>query len=143
MTLSYILYQSRALVPVGDAAHDDILVACQRNNEKEQLTGFLHREAGVFLQYLEGPPDQLEHALSRIAHDPRHSDIAIIQRGRISKRYFPDWQMGFVDGDQLALSELLEIKDDQLDLLSEDPFDLVVFMASNADCLRSSMPKAA
>lgn len=141
MPLSYTLYQSQAVIALGDTAHEEILSVCQRNNRRDALTGFLHREGDIFLQYLEGPEKEVQAALKRIKKDPRHANLEIISAGELSKRHFPDWQMGFVDGDQIALTDLIEVKGDQLDVLAENPFDLVVFMVSNADNLRSTFTK--
>ncbi len=110
--------------------------ACARHNKKQHLTGFLHRESDIFLQYIEGPGEMLDQTMARIERDERHTDVQILHRGEIAARHFPDWQMGFVDSSQLTLASLLLVDGRSLNLLTQDWFDLVVFLSNNADALR-------
>ncbi|MGZ2256913.1 BLUF domain-containing protein [Roseobacter sp. A03A-229] len=134
--LHYVIYQSKAKGPADPKVHNDILERSQVNNRAAELTGFLHREGDFFLQYIEGPKGALHETINRIRQDPRHSEMSILSEGKRDSRTLPDWQMGFVDQDQLSLAELLETSEDRLELKGVDPFDLVVFLAANADGLR-------
>lgn len=136
MSLNFVMYQSRALVPNTAHEHNLILEACNRRNKTQALTGFLHRESDLFLQYLEGPEDQLNETLARISKDERHTNVQVLHKGALDQRHFPDWQMGFVDSSQLTLASLLLVKGRSLNLLTQDWFDLVVFLSNNADALR-------
>ena len=135
MPLSYLIYHSRALLPPDPGFHNDILEACQRNNARLGVTGFLHREEDFFVQYLEGEAEALEAILPRIKSDPRHSNFTAVAEGALVLRRLPDWQMGFVDGDQLSLVELVGVEDGQIRIKSADPMELVDFVVSNADRL--------
>ena len=140
MSLHYSIYQSHALIPETPEAHNSILSACRRRNAPNGITGFLHREARWFLQYLEGPHIALEETMQRIEADPRHKQITRIASGDLQhNRMFPDWQMGFVHDGQMALSDFLDTSGDDLALQVDDPFDLVVFLAANADILRNDV----
>lgn len=134
--LHYVMYHSKARGPFDPAVHNDILQRSQENNRAAALTGFLHREGNFFLQYIEGPKAPLHETINRIRRDPRHFGMRILAEGRRINRTLPDWQMGFVDNNQLSLAELLETSEDRLELKTVDPFDLVVFLAANADGLR-------
>ncbi|OIQ43731.1 MAG: hypothetical protein BM558_10705 [Roseobacter sp. MedPE-SW] len=136
MDPAYTLYCSTALFPPCSQEHNLLLAACNKHNSQNQITGFLHREHSVFLQYLEGPAGSIQETMGRIGRDRRHKDLQILASGYLEKRYLPDWQMGFVDGSQLSLHSLLEVNKGELNLKSQDPFDLVVFLAANADNLR-------
>lgn len=135
MPLDYILYHSRALIPDEPGAHNKILNACKRNNYQSNITGFLHREEGFFLQYLEGESEVLDLLLDTIAKDPRHTDVTIVLREKLCARRLPDWQMGFVDADQLALVDLVGTVDGKIDIKSADPNELIDFVIENADSL--------
>ncbi len=139
MKLSYTIYQSTALLPPLSVEHNRILAACKKHNSKNKVTGFLHREGDFFLQYLEGPLLAVEDTMQRIGKDSRHKDVEILDTGPLDHRRFPDWQMGFVDGNQLSLHSLLEAEPGKLNLKAEDPFDIVIFMAANADSLRQDL----
>lgn len=143
MALEYLIYQSKALIPDDKAEHDSILQACRINNAGNGVTGFLHREGEFFIQYLEGPRDALQRTMRKIAADPRHKDILKLDTGPLAERRLPDWQMGFVDGTQMPLHDLMEAGPGGLDLKAEDPFDLVVFMTANAHNLREDATRAA
>lgn len=135
MSLEYILYHSRALIPPEPAAHNAILDKCRVNNSARDVTGFLHREEDFFLQYLEGPSAQLDALLSIIGKDDRHSDVQIILREPLQARRLPDWQMGFVNGDQMALVDVVGTTDGKLDIKTAHPEDLIDFVIDNADSL--------
>ncbi len=136
--MHYLIYQSRALISDTDEANSKILSASKRNNALRDVSGFLHREGDHFLQYLEGPRDTVHDLVNRIGKDPRHKDMSVIAEGQTAIRRFPDWQMGFVMPGALALADLVETDADGWSFLVEDPFDLVVFLSSNADLLRDS-----
>ena len=143
MGLSYTIYQSIALVPEAVSEHNEILASSQKHNMENDVTGFLHREGGYFIQYLEGPEEAIIETMIRIGKDPRHKDLLVLDLGPLEERRLPDWQMGFVDGSQLSLHDLLEARPGCLNLKAEDPFDLVVFMTANAHNLREDATKAA
>lgn len=95
MALSYILYRSETeLRPNSDAARA-LLKSARRENERFDLTGFLHHEEGFFFQWLEGEPDNLGTILSRIERDPRHRNLTYLARGVQADRQFGRWHMGY------------------------------------------------
>ncbi len=133
----YALYHSISLLPPTADFHNDIMKTSQKNNMRDGLTGFLHREGDFFIQYLEGPKSELHKAMRRISRDPRHSDFTVMKQAPATRRLLPEWSMGFVDPLALSLSDLLDVSPGQLNIRALDPFDLVVFMVSNADALRT------
>ena len=70
-----------------------ILGESQRNNERDGLTGALAAHDGRFVQVIEGTPGALDRLLRRLAPDPRHRDIVILDRRPIAERRFTDWTM--------------------------------------------------
>ena len=137
--LYHALYYSKALLPNLPESHNDVLTVSQRNNRRDQITGFLHREQDHFIQYLEGPKTNLFDALQRIGRDPRHTEFSIKHFGPAERRMLAGWDMGFSDASQLSLSELLDTSDGALEIRSMDPFDLVVFVVHNAQVLQSQL----
>lgn len=94
-----IVYSSRA---VGGRAADDhlaILEVSRRNNGMDGISGILWCMKGRFLQLLEGPPESVSAAFARIARDPRHDDIRIIDDREVPRRQFADWAMAGMPGD--------------------------------------------
>lgn len=70
-----------------------ILGESQRNNDRDGLTGALGAHDGRFIQVIEGPPGMLDGLLRRLAPDPRHREIVILDRRRITERQFAGWSM--------------------------------------------------
>ena len=136
MSFHFIVYQSQALIPDDPHEHNRILESCNAKNKMRGVTGFLHREDKWFLQYLEGSKDALETTMAAIRKDPRHKDVRQILAGEVPARRFPDWQMGFVNGAQMSLADLLDTHGDGLAFQGDDPFDIVVFLSANSELLR-------
>ena len=70
-----------------------ILAETQRNNARDELTGALAAHDGRFIQVIEGAPGALDILLRRLAPDPRHRDIVVLDRRPIAARRFEDWTM--------------------------------------------------
>ena len=71
----------------------ELLGESQRNNARAGLTGALAAHNGKFLQVLEGDPGQLDILQRRLANDPRHRDIVVLDRRPTDTRLFDDWSM--------------------------------------------------
>ena len=92
---SFTLYRSETDIrPGSDAARALRDTAC-RNNERFDLTGFLHHDEGFFFQWLEGEADNLAEIMARIERDPRHRNLAFLARGTQAERQFPKWRLGY------------------------------------------------
>ena len=107
MVLSHLLYRSSGRHDRFDRDCDDILVAARERNALSGLTGFLHAEDGIFVQWLEGPRDALLPVVGSILEDRRHRDVTIFSRGQIELRQFPSCTMGFSDGSRATLFDFL------------------------------------
>ena len=70
-----------------------ILGESQRNNARDGLTGVLAAHDDRFIQVIEGSPGALDGLLRRLAPDPRHRDIVILERRPIAARRFDGWTM--------------------------------------------------
>lgn len=91
-----IIYTSRVRTPMGS---DEISALADAASEKNQLigaTGLLLASPYGFLQYLEGPTQPLIRLMDKISRDPRHYDVVILEREKISTRLFPHWSMNSI-----------------------------------------------
>jgi hypothetical protein len=79
----------------------EILDKSIENNKKTDITGMLLYKSGNFMQYIEGPKDNILKLMEVIGEDDRHNTIIEIMSGEISTRNFADWSMGFYNMDQL------------------------------------------
>ncbi len=57
-------------------------------NAQLDLTGYLIHFANSFIQFLEGPKENLEYLYGRIVLNPNHENTRILFNGPIEKRYF-------------------------------------------------------
>ena len=95
--LFFWLYISRAKVPPRSADDGLIYLQARKNNAAFNISGYLHRENGYYVQYVEGPKNALEQLKFIIRWDWRHDSIRTLAEGRISTRRFSEWDMAFSD----------------------------------------------
>jgi len=137
MHLAYLLYASRLKTSMGYDALKDLLEVSQRNNARAGLSGFLHIEGRVVLQYLEGPEDALDQTIKRIRRDPRHDEYAVLAEGQLERRYFEGWKMALVESTTLSLFDLIGQPCEEIpDVKQVNPDDLITLLSANASFLR-------
>jgi hypothetical protein len=92
MDLFRAIYTSR---PFGfdEAALSGILLDARRANARDGITGALICRADIYLQWLEGPEEQVRKALERIERDDRHLEMKVHVAERVSDRVFGEWTM--------------------------------------------------
>lgn len=106
-----LIYVSTATRPLGDEDLEQILAAARDFNRKHGITGMLVFSEGNFLQILEGEDAAVTDLMDkRIAVDPRHRNILVLDREPIAARDFPDWRMGFRRLDGSTPAELAEFR---------------------------------
>lgn len=135
--MDYLLYTSRLTTAMGYEALKDLLEISQRNNARDGVTGFLHIEGPVVLQYLEGAPDQVQRTLNRIRHDSRHESIEILTDGKVNDRFFEGWKMALVENTTFSLVDLMDAPDAAVaDVSKINPTDLITLLSANDSYLR-------
>ncbi|MBX9752032.1 MAG: BLUF domain-containing protein [Roseococcus sp.] len=109
--LETFVYCSRAAEGVDDAEVDRIIEFSQSRNVARDITGVLVFGSGVFFQWVEGPPAQVESLIASLHGDPRHYDIVTLDRSAEERaRLYPNWEMERVGADDIraVLQEALE-----------------------------------
>ena len=92
--LEFFVYCSRASEEVDDVEVDRIIEWSQRSNVDRDITGVLVFGSGVFFQWIEGPPAEVENLIASLHGDPRHYDIVSLDRGvEKRERLYPNWEM--------------------------------------------------
>lgn len=71
-----------------------ILEKARRFNEANGLTGMLVHSPEFFMQCIEGDRIAVNQLYHKIAKDPRHEDLLIIEAKDCDLRMFPAWSMG-------------------------------------------------
>ena len=109
--LDTFVYCSRAAEGVDDAEVDRLIELSQRRNVARDITGVLVFGSGVFFQWIEGPPAQVENLIASLHGDSRHYDIVTLDRSVEKRaRLYPNWEMERVGADDIraVLQEALE-----------------------------------
>ena len=90
--IKYLIYTSH---PIGfdEKNINNILEISKINNKKHNLTGCLVYRQDLYLQYLEGPDENLEITYKRILNDKRHSKIFKLSENFTTRRLFANWAM--------------------------------------------------
>ena len=125
----YLIYSSIASPEIQESDLRDIIVASEKNNTEDGITGMLIYYDGTFFQMLEGEKDKVIDSYEKIQDDTRHSAVIKLFEGETSKRHFPDWKMALKvvapkDFEKIKAYEtieegnkfLTEVKDDHLGL---------------------------
>jgi hypothetical protein len=116
LPLETFVYCSRASEGVDDAEVDRLVAFSQRNNASRGITGVLVFGSGVFFQWIEGPPADVQDLITRLHKDSRHHDIVELDRiVEKRERLYPGWEMERVDADDIreVLQDALETTRDE------------------------------
>lgn len=114
--LEMFVYCSRAAEGVDEDEVDRIIERSQRRNVERNITGVLVFGSGVFFQWIEGPPGEVENLIASLHGDTRHYDIVSLDRSKEKReRLYPNWEMERVGADNIraVLQEALESAEDQ------------------------------
>ena len=97
-----LLYRSHDRLTAGDrrAALGALFTQARSNNKARSITGALLLGDGAFVQMLEGDEAAVGVLFERIARDPRHDTVTLLESGPAPARLFARWAMAEVSGDR-------------------------------------------
>lgn len=106
--LERLIYLSTATQDIPLADVNRIVARSQVRNRQLDVTGMLLFNRPEFVQVLEGRREALDDVIARIAADPRHRAVRIIDRSAVTTRHFERWSMELLITDVLrdAVDEL-------------------------------------
>jgi hypothetical protein len=119
ITLQTFVYCSRAAEGVGDVEVDRIIEFSQRSNAARGITGILVFGSGVFFQWVEGPPVEVQNLMVSIHADSRHYDIVELDRSVDEReRLYVDWDMERVEAEDIreVLQDALDSTEDEINI---------------------------
>lgn len=99
MQLCQLIYLSHATQKLTMRDTMAIVDAASVKNAALGLTGLLCYGGGYFLQVIEGDGDVVSDAFCRIARDPRHERVRLVDFSIIGHRRFDDWSMHLINLD--------------------------------------------
>lgn len=90
--LTQLIYASQ---PFGydSSILSSILYDARKCNQRDDITGALVCRQDIYLQLLEGPPEQVSAAYVRICRDDRHAGVNKLVSRQVGSRMFGDWAM--------------------------------------------------
>lgn len=71
--------------------HDEAILF----NQKQNITGLLLYNDGIFFQVLEGEESSIQSLYASIKNDFRHYDVRTIYQQPLAQRNFSNWAMSF------------------------------------------------
>lgn len=95
--LHRLVYTSVRTPKCDQAAIENILASCKKNNPSRKVTGILVHSDRRFLQYIEGAKEDLLSLYELIKADDRHTALNQRDFQPIEQRIFPSWHMGYRD----------------------------------------------
>jgi hypothetical protein len=90
--LKQIIYTSKP-VAFEEKAIDEILASSHKYNSESGVTGLLIFGSELYMQFLEGPIEELDKTFNRIEIDKRHTEIRILRVSLTDRRLFASWKM--------------------------------------------------
>ncbi len=105
-----LMYASRTTAAVEQDALAGILRQSKDNNPALGITGLLCHcsTSGIFMQVLEGGRSAVNRLYLKIAADPRHTDVEVLDYAEINERRFAGWTMGQINMSRLNPGLLLK-----------------------------------
>ncbi|QPK83731.1 BLUF domain-containing protein [Corynebacterium qintianiae] len=94
-SLKYLVYASVAVGYPSEETMADIMTFAQARNSSAGITGFLISRDFTYVQFLEGPPEEIDSLMDSIRADKRHHSIHTLIEEPASQRRFPKWSMHF------------------------------------------------
>ncbi len=116
LPLYTFVYCSRAADDVDAVEVGRIVEQAQRRNLARGITGVLVFGSGIFFQWIEGPPIQMQKLIANLRGDPRHHDVVPLDWSEEKRaRLYPNWEMEQVEADDIraVLQDALDSADDE------------------------------
>ena len=104
--LFHLGYVSTETGDMGSAGMVELLTEARRINTSRDITGLLLHRDRSFYQVMEGAEDIVRETFDSIEKDERHTAIDVLFEGEVDEREFPDWQMGFLNLDDVDIETL-------------------------------------
>lgn len=93
-----LLYVSQLAPGCDFGVVKDIVAVARRHNAEHGITGALLFDGERFGQLLEGAEVDVRALMSRIARDPRHTDVQVLYAGQcLTARAMQRWASGYCD----------------------------------------------
>lgn len=107
MHIKQLVYASRQAVEFDGLRLVSLLYTARDRNAALGITGVLLYSNGLFVQCLEGPPENVDAIYARICLDRRHQELVVLQSIDTDERHFQTWMMGCAKVSEYQALELM------------------------------------
>lgn len=118
MSFKFVSYMSSQSRIMSKKSIEEFLFQVREKNKRLTITGVLLLIQGKFVQYIEGPAEEIDKVYESISNDSRHTDMILLDSGDVENRQFNDWSMAYKEVSDKRIKEI--IGDENLNL--EDVF---------------------
>ena len=115
MNLRYVSYMSVQTQVMSKTEVENFLFKIREKNKRLAITGVLLLIQGKFVQYIEGPEEEIDRVYKKIKHDPRHNDLLLLDNGYLENRQFTNWSMAYKEVEDNHIKSIVGRKDLNLD----------------------------
>ncbi|PSJ43274.1 BLUF domain-containing protein [Allosphingosinicella deserti] len=111
--LKSLLYASASALAPGDeqAEVERIVSTARARNADLGVTGTLVFTRTRFAQILEGADGVVDALMARIARDPRHEQVTVVDAIPIDRRMFDDWTLSYSGGSRYVDKHIAPLLD--------------------------------
>lgn len=103
LPMKSIVYVSEEAEVFSTKNLQELSAFAQERNLEYGITGYLHYQRGMFIQYIEGPQKEIDHLFQSIGRDKRHQILFQLTRPlEDDKRLFPNWSMRFLTEQEIS-----------------------------------------
>jgi len=95
MALKFVSYMSSQSRVMSKKSIEEFLFQVREKNKLLTITGVLLLIQGKFVQYIEGPEEEITDVYKSISNDQRHTDLILLDSGDLEERQFKDWSMAY------------------------------------------------
>lgn len=93
--LKYLVYTSVATRRPDLIDLESLLMEAREANSRSSVTGLLLYRKCAFIQFIEGPPTEIDSPMESIRKDDRHENVSVVLEESVTARRFIDWRMGY------------------------------------------------
>jgi hypothetical protein len=136
MPLVRLLYASRSTPACNTDTIRNILGISSKSNKEKGISGILCYDTHFFIQWIEGPRDEINRLYEIILKDPSHTQVTILDYREISARTFEKWSMAYISNyqpDQDILFKYSQTTEFDPFTLSADSAVELVYELANAN----------
>ena len=111
MSLKFVSYMSSQSRIMPKKSIEEFLFHVREKNKQLTITGVLLLIQGKFIQYIEGPAEEIDKVYKSISNDSRHTDLILLDSGNLKERQFNNWSMAYKEVSDKQIKEIVGNKD--------------------------------